>query len=296
MSPSWDQRIRAIAEDHHAPSSTLAARSGELLVEVAEQDPELLGEVTRALVLSMPAMAAVTTVANVALRAVEQLGLQSVGKALDSLREAIEADRRAAATALCARVQEPVDLVTLSAHAAVAEAILHLQRRELLRGVICGESRPLLEGTALARWLVAQGCNTTLVPDAGLAEFLQPGALLVVGAEAITPTHVMHKRGIRMLATWARLAGVPRILLAMRDKICLRPLLGRFTIPLHPPEELLREPPHELHVDSRAYDLTPRDLWTDILVGAESIEIAESQGDHRLAQGLVPLATEATMT
>ena len=113
MSRSWDQRIRAIADDHHAPSSTLALRSGELLVEVAAEDPELLGEVTRALVLSLPAMASVTNVANVALRAVEQLGLQSVDKALQSLREALEADRRAAAGALCERLHEPVSLVTL---------------------------------------------------------------------------------------------------------------------------------------------------------------------------------------
>lgn len=291
MSPSWDQRIRAIAEDHHAPSSTLAKRSGDLLVEVAEEDPELLGEVTRALVMALPAMAAVTNVANMALRAVEQLGLHSVSNALATLREGIEADRRAAAMALCARVTEPVSLVTTSAHAGVAEAILLLKRRDMLRQVVCGESRPLLEGTALARWLVAQGCETTLVPDAGLAEALQPGAILVVGTEALTPTQVLHKRGTRMLATWARLAAVPRYVLAMRDKICLRPLLGRFTVPMHPAEELLRDPPAELHVDNRAYDLTPRELWTEIFVGGETVDVAEARGDHRLAQGLQPLAT-----
>jgi hypothetical protein len=82
----------------------------------------------------------------------------------------------------------------------------------------------------------------------------------------------------------------------MRDKICLRPLLGRFSIPMHPAEELMHEPPSELHVDNRAFDMTPRDLWTDILVGAESVAVAETQGDHRLAQGLMPLATEAAVS
>ena len=290
MSTVWQEKVLALGEDPRAPSGALAQRAGELLREVAANDPELLAETARAVVVAQPALAAVVNVANVALRAVEVLGMGSVGKALESLLQGIEADRHAAAAALVGRIETPVSLVTTSAQAVVAEAIQVLQRRGLLRGVVCAESRPLHEGTAFARWTVSQGWPTTLVTDAGLTEHLRPGAVLVVGTEAILPQQVVHRLGTRSYATWACLAGVPRYVLATRDRIYPAELRGRFAIPSHPAAEVLREPPEGLQVDGRAYDLSARTLWTEIFVGGQPAHVAEQRGDHRLAQGLLQLA------
>ncbi len=291
MSTAWQEKVLALGADPRAPSSALAQRAGELLREVAAHDPELLAETARAIVVAQPALAAVVNVANVALRAVEVLGMGSVGKALESLLQGLEADRHAAAAALAGRFEAPVTIVTTSAQAVVAEAVQLLQRRGLLQRVVCAESRPLHEGTAFARWLVSQGWPTTLVTDAGVTEHLQPGSVLVVGTEAILPQHVVHRLGTRTYATWACLAGVPRYVLAMRDRIYPVELVGRFTLPSHPAAEILREPPGGLHVDGRAFDLSARSLWTEIFVGGQPAPVAEQRGDHRLAQGLLQLAS-----
>lgn len=290
----WDVRVAAIADDHRSPASALAARAAELLRDVGREDPELLAEVSRAVARAQPSMASLVNVANVALRAVEVLGLDSVGKALDALREGVDADRRAAAAGICDQVSAPVVVVTTSASGNVVEVIQLLRVRKLLRAVVCSESRPLLEGTALARWMAEQDVQTTLVADAGLADHLVPGSIFVVGADAILPRHVVNKRGTRLFATWAQLAGVPRFVAATRDKLYPAALVPCFENPARPAAELLHEPPAKLHVDNRAFDLTARSAWTLILVGKHPVEVAEQRGDHGLARGLEPLVNAAT--
>ncbi len=289
MEFDWDVRVTALAEDHRSPSSALATRAADLLRDVGREDPELLAEVARGIARAQPSMAALVNVANVALRAVEVLGLDSVGKALDTLREGIEADRRAAAAAICAQVASPVTVVTTSASGNVVEVVQQLRSRSLLRGVVCSESRPFLEGTALARWFAQQDIPTTLVADAGLGDHLAPGSIFVVGTDAILPGHVVNKRGTRLFAAWARLAGVPRFVAATRDKLYPAELAPSFENPQRDPGELLREPPAALRVDNRAFDLSPRGVWTDIWVGKQPVHIAETRGDHGLSRGLKAL-------
>jgi translation initiation factor 2B subunit (eIF-2B alpha/beta/delta family) len=282
-----------LAEDHRSPSSALAARAAEVLREVASDDPEMLAEAARAVVQAQPSMAAVANVANVALRVVETLGLASVAKALESLQEGIAADLRDAATAIRERVDAPVRVVTTSASAGVVETIQSLRRADMLRDVVCAESRPLLEGTALARWFVEQGIETTLVSDAGLCEQLTPDSIFLVGADAILPQAVVNKLGTRVYATWAQLAGVLRFVVASRDKIFPAELAPLFSNPQRPREELLRDPPAALRVVNRAFDLTPREVWSEIFVGRQPAAVAEGRGDHALARGLLQLVSDS---
>ncbi|MFQ5601566.1 MAG: hypothetical protein ACE5G2_13580 [Candidatus Krumholzibacteriia bacterium] len=286
MSDTWREKIRELAEDHRSPSSALASRAADLLQDVAQEEPALLAEAARGVVLAQPSMAALASVANVVLRAVETLGLSSVPRTLEALQKGMAADRHAAAQELCERVGSPVRVVSTSASAAVVVAIQALSRNDLLTGVVCGESRPLLEGTALARWLVEQGYDTTLVTDAGLCDHIGPGSILVVGTDAILPRHVVNKMGTRVYATWARLSGVPSYVLASRDKVYPPGLQPCFENPVRPADELAQHPPAAMHVDNRAIDLTERRVWTDVLVGGIPVEVAESRGDHALAQGL----------
>ena len=289
MRPEWQERVRALAADHVSSSSALALRAGELLDEVAREDPACLAALAQNIVRAQPAMAAVANVANVALRAVETLGAAAVGAALQVLVAAVDADRKAASEALCQRLDAPVGVVTTSASASVVEALQALRRRDLLRGVVCGESRPLLEGTALSRWLADHGYEVTLVTDAALAEHLVAGTVFLAGTDAILPEHVVNKRGTRLYAAWARLAGVERYVLSTRDKLYPPDLVPCFANPERPAEEILRNPPPALHVDNRPFDLTPREAWTEILVGAHPAIEAEARGDRALSPGLRPL-------
>jgi translation initiation factor 2B subunit (eIF-2B alpha/beta/delta family) len=234
-------------------------------------------------------MAALAVGANVALRALEALGPASVAPALAALQRGLDADRRAAAAALCRDLDAPVRAVTTSASAGVVEALHEMRRQDLLLGVVVGESRPLLEGTALARWLAEQGHDVTLVVDAGLGEHLGPDAVFLVGTDAILPDAIVNKRGTRLIATWARLSGARRYVLATRDKLYPPDLAPLCIDPARPAAELLHDPPAALHVDNRAFDRSALGLWTAILVGAQTLPEALSSGDRSLAQGLRPL-------
>lgn len=282
----WAVEVRALAEDHRSPSSALATQAAKLLREVAQEDPELFASVARQVAQAQPAMAALVNVANVALRATQALGMGSVPKALEALQQGIDADRRASAEVLRDNLAEPVRVVTLSASAAVVEALQVLRAAKLLLGVVCSESRPILEGTALARWLVEHGHDVTLVPDAGLCEHLLPGSALVVGTDAILPHAVVNKLGTRVAATWAQLAGVPRYVLATRDKLFPKSMASCFVNPKRPAAELMQSPMPGLQVDNRAFDLTPRHVWTEVWVGRTPLVEAERRGDHALAEGL----------
>jgi translation initiation factor 2B subunit (eIF-2B alpha/beta/delta family) len=290
---NWNNRLRELSGDHRSPSSVLAAKASQLLCDVAREDPELFADVARGVALAQPSMAALANVANVALRATQALGIASVEKALATLQQGLEADRRAAAEALrdaiAAEPDAPVRVVTLSASAGVVEALHLLREARLLDGIVCSESRPILEGTALARWLVERGYNVTLVADAGLCEHLVRGSVLVVGTDAILPDAIVNKVGTRVAATWARLAGVPRYVVATRDKLLPPALASMFSNPQRPPTELLQSPPEHLTVDNRAFDLTPRDAWTAIWVGRQPLASAEARGDHALAEAMKPL-------
>jgi translation initiation factor 2B subunit (eIF-2B alpha/beta/delta family) len=235
LSVSWEADVAALRADHLAPSSALAMRAAALLQQVAAEAAPELADAARAVAVAQPAMAALVNVANVALRAAEALGVGSVPAALAALQRGIDADRKAAAQALCEHVRAPVRVVTTSASANVVEALQALRRQDLVTGVVCSESRPLLEGTALARWLADQGFATTLVTDASLAEHLAPGAVFVVGTDAILPHGIVNKRGTRLFAAWARLASVPRYVLATRDKIYPPALAGGFANPMRRP-------------------------------------------------------------
>lgn len=289
MPTSFEMQLHALATDHMSPSSSLAVRASALLQEVATTDPEALPEIARQVVRAQPAMAALACVANTALRALEALGIGSVGPALVALQRGIDVDRVGAARELVRLQDEPVRVVTTSASASVIEAIQALHKSELLLDVVCSESRPLLEGTSLARWLAGQGYDALLVLDAALPDHLIEKSIFVVGTDAILPESIANKRGTRLFATWAELAGVPRYVLATRDKLYPPALVPCFENPERPVSEVLRDAPETLRVENRAFDLTPRIVWTEILVGNRTLQESESTGDHALARGLEPL-------
>lgn len=290
MQERFETELQALAVDHLSPSSALAARAAQLVLEIAAESPEHIEDAARRLVQAQPAMAALVCVANVALRALEALGVGSIAPALQALQAGVHADRRAAAAALCERIDAPVVVVTTSASANVVEALQALRRHELLDGIVCGESRPLLEGSALARWLVAQGYDVTLVADAALGEHLRPGRVFLAGADAILTNAVANKRGTRLYATWARLAGVERYVLATRDKLYPPSLEFAFDNPDRPAAELIHDPPAQLRVENRAFDLTPLEVWSEIWVGAAPLDTALQSGDRAAARALLSRA------
>jgi len=287
MADDWQEAIRTLGADHRSPSSALALRAAALLDQLAKGSPADLPAAGRALVRAQPAMASVVATANVALRALEALGAASVSAALAALQRGVDADRRAAARAVCDQLDAPIRVVTTSVSANVVAALEALRSADLLQDVVCAESRPLLEGTALARSLVDAGFDVTLVADAALPEHLRPGCVFLAGTDAILPDSIANKCGTRVLATWAKLCGVPRYVLATRDKIYPPELVAHWDNPEREPRELVQDPPPKLRVENRAFDRTPLSAWTTVWVGGLPLADALASGDRGAARALL---------
>jgi len=56
----------------------------------------------------------------------------------------------------------------------------------------------------------------------------------------------------------------------------------------------VQNPPPGLVIDNRAFDVSPRDVWTAVLVGSQPLAAAEASGDHALAAGLAKLLDPRT--
>lgn len=75
--------------------------------------------------------------------------------------------------------------------------------------VIVTESRPMMEGRILARELAARDIPVTLIADAAAAMVMPVVDLVLVGADAVTSTHLMNKIGTRMIALAAQEHDIP---------------------------------------------------------------------------------------
>ncbi|MBI5835908.1 MAG: hypothetical protein HZB25_01565 [Candidatus Eisenbacteria bacterium] len=166
---------------------------------------------------------------------------ETLERATESTR-AFAADLSKAEAALALRAVElvsPGGLIAVYSRSGAVEATLLEARRQGLRfRVLLSEARPGLEGLAMARALGASGVECVLTADAMLPMLLGRAAVLLLGADAITPRGLVHKAGTYPLLLAARELNVPAHVLAVRAKF-LSPAPGTLDLPLHPTEALL---------------------------------------------------------
>lgn len=96
--------------------------------------------------------------------------------------------------------QKPA-VLTLSWSGVVAEALTGLHDLEIEVVVVVAESRPLNEGTDLARYLAEYGLTVTLITDAQLALFAGRVDMALCGADALfADGAILNKVGTRLMA------------------------------------------------------------------------------------------------
>ena len=130
-------------------------------------------------------------------------------------RFAEDLERAAARTVRVVRRRLPrrARVVTLSWSSTV---VAILSRRDFRVSV--AESRPGGEGRKVVRHRSRLGLATTLIPDAALGRAVRNADAALVGADAVTPHHVVNKVGTLLLALACRHAGVPCLVAADRFK------------------------------------------------------------------------------
>lgn len=151
------------------------------------------------------------------------------GEASRAIREAYDADDAAARGA--SELVSGRRVLTMSRSETVIAA---LATADPLPEVTVTESRPGLEGVAVAENLAARGLKVTLIADAAMSAALETQNLecVVTGADAVLPSgDVVNKIGTRLAALAAREHKLPFYVVTATDKVSVHPSLELESLP-----------------------------------------------------------------
>jgi translation initiation factor 2B subunit (eIF-2B alpha/beta/delta family) len=207
---------------------------------------------------------------------------------------ASERDDLAAATRAAARtaaaLAPPAEswIATLSMSGMVLEAFRELKRQGRRPRALVAESRPKLEGRAMAAALGAEGIPVWLVADAALPMLVQQAAGVWLGADAVTEKGVLNKIGSWTLALAAREHGVPVHAVAIRRKF-LPAATPALSIQPMSPAEIWDAPPAGVSARNVYFEMVPMALLRGVVVEGEVLgasEIAVAVADRALPEEL----------
>jgi translation initiation factor 2B subunit (eIF-2B alpha/beta/delta family) len=254
-----DRRIAQLAADRESGASELLDQAIRIVADARAADVAT-GPVVRALCRAQPTMASFWTLAMEALASDQRFEqfVQRVQRAPQALaRFAVECFANDGGDG-------PLRLVTLSRSRSVLTVFeaLHLGRE--IR-VSCAESRPGLEGRALASQLASSGVGVTLLSDAAIAHAVSAADAVVVGADAVGPEWFLNKSGTRMLAAAAAQQGVPVYVAATRDKFVGAAIGGRLVLREGAPAEIWDAAPAGVDVRNPYFEATPLDMVTSVI-------------------------------
>ncbi|MDX2153095.1 MAG: hypothetical protein SFV54_20290 [Bryobacteraceae bacterium] len=209
--------VKSIAEDRAAGATELALRAAELLVHVAREGD--WRATARALAHAQPAMAPILRIASEVEAAPDAASAASIAAAWQRrlARTSAEIARHAAAL-----VNGPV--LTHSYSAAVFQTLVEARRQGLTFDVIATESNPLGEGRRLVEDLAGQGIAARLIPDAAAGAALEQTAVVLIGADSVSPSGLVNKVGTSLIVAVARLRRKPAYALFGEEKVWPSPL------------------------------------------------------------------------
>jgi len=147
-------------------------------------------------------------------------------------------------------------VATTSASSAVAAILEAAAARGGAPRVLLSESRPALEGAAMARRLGAAGIGVTFTTDAALPGLVARAALVLVGADSVSESDFVNKTGTYPLALAAREAAVPFHVAAPLDRFISSALRGDPGRP-RGGHEVLASPPPGVSVENRYFEAIP---------------------------------------
>ena len=270
-----------IARDNRAGAFALTRLAAERLLAVVASskaaDPgtfwDELTDACREMVGAKREVASVVNLAGRVLAAAERVVLS--GLSPEAAREAvyIECTRsmECAAEAISEIGRHGASLLADGAVVATtsgSQAVLAVLERAAGDGeplsAIVSESRPALEGVALADSLRRSGVKVTLVTDAALPRLVSRAGIVLVGADAVSEGDFVNKVGTYPLALAAREAGVPLYVAAPLDRFIQEALRGPHDRG-RDPAEILASPPPGVTVENPYFESVPLALSAGIV-------------------------------
>lgn len=275
-----------LADDRTSSATVLAGEAESQLRAARAQGLDAVRETARQICRAQPSMASLWNLAAAALDPDPAAFERLAGRA-----------RRApAAVARYCRalLKEDARRVLTCSRSAVVEACV----RALGLPVICAESRPGLEGRALAEGLASEGLPVTVVADAAIASDFRDGDVVLVGADAVAAGWFLNKTGTGQLCAAAQLSGVPAFVVAGREKCVAAELASRLRLGEDDPATLWRDPPPGVRVANALFERVAIDRVagvvtdTGLLAGDMVREAGEAVLPPVLVRALVDLLAQ----
>lgn len=250
--------------------SLLGSQQTERSPISVEQARQAVTKTCAALALAQPDMAALLRLATAALAAAQSKPdtlqvFKSAEEAALSFIEVTELAAGAAASHAANLIPSGGAVLTHSRSSTVLAAFLEARHRGKDFSIIATESRPMMEGRALAEALAAHDVRVRLIADSAVALMLEEVDLVMVGADKITPKYLVNKIGTRMIALSARERGVPAYAVCDTSKFIAADYRGVNDREWRSAQELWREAPEGVVVVNRYFEPTTLDLFNAII-------------------------------
>jgi translation initiation factor 2B subunit (eIF-2B alpha/beta/delta family) len=242
-------------------------------IELAKAQPDM-GSLLRLASEALSATRAQTSVREV---------LKSAADAARGFVESATGSAHAAALHSMNLIRDGSTLLTHSRSSTVLEALIEARRAGKHFEVIATESRPMLEGRKLAGELSSKGIHVTLIADAAAALFIERTDLIMVGADKLTPEHLVNKIGTRMIAFAAGELRVPIYAACDTSKFIAADYFADMTRNQRNASELWTDAPKEVAVSNRYFEATPLAYFTAVITERGALSNSETSACAREA-------------
>jgi len=272
------QLLQRLQADNTSGATTLVELALDILEafarQKAAQEPHDFGAALETLLGAMlaaqPSMAVLINLTQQVLQACsETLPLATIRQQLQQVLSTFRHDVRRSTEVLCQQaltiLPPRVTVLTYSNSATVIAALRYAHDRGRVRRVLLSESRPAYDGRPQALALLESGLAVEYSIDMALFERLAEADVVIVGADAVFPDHLINKLGTHALARLAHLQGIPCFSLCAANKFLPAAATALWRIVDHPGAEVWPAAPNGLCISNRYFDATPLALLSGIV-------------------------------
>ena len=276
MKTIMDLIFRDIREDRTTPAVELVKKGVDaltLFVGNFKGTPlsffEELVRISRTLIDAQPSMAPFFHLANIILLAAEVpndlegmkratreviknfvLHLQHSGERISRMTRAL--------------IPEGAKVLTHSYSSTVLRTLIDARYEGKEFEVICTESRPMCEGLQMARKLSEHRIKVQVQIDCAVPYMMKDVALVLVGADCLTPYGLVNKVGTYSLAISAKERGIHFYALCGTEKLLGAGMAKKYRILRKDPQEIWSDAPEDVDVFNFYFDATPLKYLTAI--------------------------------
>lgn len=268
--------LAELKADHASGATTLAKHAAALFVQLTDPQLELpdaqlaaqCTELALAVLHSQPTMAPLLNLCNRVLVTVRTAaGPKEVRERIRTIAGGFVNQLETSTTRIALHaepmIEEGMTILTHSHSSAVKKTLVKAREAGRSFSVICTESRPIFEGTDLARELADLGIPVTLIADTAAFSIVQEADMAMVGADSVSQRGVVNKIGTSGLAMATQRMKVPFYVMCGSEKFIPDRLV--MIEPTKAVEELLSPPVPGIAVRNFYFDTTPLEELTALI-------------------------------